>query len=98
MVLEPILGTEQDHNPFKSTHDSDSSSHTNDWDKHPLQELLYVRKLLNKFYLKQRGNIVLLKIFDTQIRGCNMQLGKLHGNPWTPQDIYNTNEDVPVAK
>ena len=26
---------------------------------------------------------------DTLIIGCTMYLGKLHGNPWTPQDLDN---------
>ena len=30
--------------PFKSTHDLDFSSHTNDLEKRPLQELLYVQE------------------------------------------------------
>ena len=40
----------------------------------------------------------MLKTVEMLIRGCTMQLGKQHGNPWTPQDKDNTNEDVPVAK
>ena len=57
--MEPILGTEWDQNPFDSTHHSDCSSYTNDLDKLPLKELLYLLKRLKKFYLKQRRNIVL---------------------------------------
>ena len=62
MGIEPIPGTEWDQNPFKSTHDSDCLSHTNDLDKLPLQELLYVLKVLKKFYLKHPCNIFLLTV------------------------------------
>ena len=60
MVIEPIRGTELDQKPYESTHDSDRYSHTNDRGKRPLQQLLYARKLLNKFYLKKQGKIVML--------------------------------------
>ena len=72
MVIKPITGTEWDHKPFDSTNDSDLLSHINDLAKFTHQELLYVRKLLKKFNLKQRGNIVLLTTVKILIRGFTM--------------------------